>query len=151
MASCNPQSTPTGLADARRECFLLTVGAQDTTSAFISSLLNLIITNPRTYAAVLKELSEREFSNTPNYDEICQLSYFMACVQETLRLAPPVCLPLPRRAPSEGMLLDGIPVGSHAEVAANPYVVHRNTKVYGDDAEAWRPERWLEANPEQRR
>jgi len=29
----------------------------------------------------------------------------------------------------------------------NPWVVSSDRKVYGIDAEAYRPERWLEANP----
>ena len=28
-------------------------------------------------------------------------------------------------------------------VGANPWVIHRNTDVYGDDVEEFRPERWL--------
>ena len=49
------------------------------------------------------------------------------------------------------MVLNGILVGREVEVAANPYVIHRSRKIYGDDAESWRPERWLEASPEQAR
>ena len=29
-------------------------------------------------------------------------------------------------------------------VGANPWVIHRNTDVYGDNVEEFRPERWLE-------
>ena len=151
MDACNPNFTPTGLADARRESFLLTVGAQDTTASFISSLLHLIITHPRIYAILLAEISQANLSPIPLYDETCQLTYFMACVQESLRLASPVCLPLPRYAPLEGMVLNGILVGKGAEVGANPYVIHSNKEIYGEDAESFRPERWLEATPEQLR
>ena len=149
MIACNPTSTPTGLADARRECFLLTVGAQDTTSAFISSLFNFILSHPSTHVNLRAEISQATLSPVPRYEETCQLALFMACVQETLRLAPPVCLPLPRYAPAEGMLLNGILVGKETEIAANPYVVHRNQEIYGEDAESWRPERWLRASPKQ--
>jgi len=32
-------------------------------------------------------------------------------------------------------------------IGANPWVVHRNEEVYGEDVDAFRPERWLkEAN-----
>ena len=151
MTACNPTSNPTGLADARRECFLLTVGAQDTTSAFISSLVNILITHPHAHATLFAELSQAQLSPIPTYDETCQLPYFMACVQETLRFAPPVCLPLPRYAPPEGMVLNGILVGGDVELAANPYVIHRCKEVFGDDAEVWRPERWLEATAEEAR
>jgi cytochrome P450 len=29
------------------------------------------------------------------------------------------------------------------EIGANPYVVHRDTKIFGEDADVFRPERWL--------
>lgn len=31
-------------------------------------------------------------------------------------------------------------------VGVNPWVVHRNKEVYGEDVEAFRPDRWLEEN-----
>ncbi|KAJ7779114.1 hypothetical protein B0H16DRAFT_1300477, partial [Mycena metata] len=31
------------------------------------------------------------------------------------------------------------------EVSTSPFVVHRRQEAYGDDAEAFRPERWIEA------
>ena len=47
------------------------------------------------------------------------------------------------------MVLAGVAVGLKAEIAANPYVIHRNEEIYGEDADTWRPERWLEAGEEQ--
>jgi len=34
-------------------------------------------------------------------------------------------------------------------VGCSPVVVNRNKAVYGADADVFRPERWLEANPDQ--
>jgi cytochrome P450 len=33
----------------------------------------------------------------------------------------------------------------------SPFVLHRCSEAYGDDAAVFRPERWLEADPEQRK
>lgn len=35
-----------------------------------------------------------------------------------------------------------IPAGT--EIGANPYVIHRNKRVFGQDADRFRPERWLD-------
>lgn len=72
----------------------------------------------------------------------------MACVQETLRFAPPVSLALPRYAPAGGMTFGGIWVPETVELAANPYVIHRNRQIFGTDADIFRPERWLEDSSE---
>lgn len=32
---------------------------------------------------------------------------------------------------------------SQTVVGVNPWVVHQNTEVFGDDADAFRPDRWL--------
>lgn len=125
MTACGPTSTPTRIADARRECLLLTVGAQDTTSAFTSSLFNFILFHASTHADVRAEICQATLSPVLRYDETCQLALFMARVQETLRLSPPIYLFLPRYAAAEGMLLNRIPVRKEADVAANPYLVHR--------------------------
>ena len=52
-----------------------------------------------------------------------------------------------RVVPSSGLTYEGhfIPEGTIVSVAH--YVTHRDKAVYGDDAEAFRPERWLEADP----
>lgn len=40
-----------------------------------------------------------------------------------------------------------VPEGTH--LSATPWVTHRNRAMYGEDAELFRPERWLEASAEQ--
>jgi cytochrome P450 len=36
-------------------------------------------------------------------------------------------------------------------VGMNAWVVHRNKAVFGEDAEVWRPERWIEADAEHKK
>lgn len=36
-----------------------------------------------------------------------------------------------------------------AVVGVNTWVAHRNTEIFGSDAEHYRPERWLEADKDQ--
>ena len=60
-----------------------------------------------------------------------------------MRLHPAVSYPLERVVPEEGAemcdhyLPPGTIVGMHA------WVIHRDQKIFGRDAEAFRPERWL--------
>lgn len=51
---------------------------------------------------------------------------------------------LERYVPASGLTLpDGRFIPAGAAVGINPYVVHRNRGVWGNDAEVFRPERWL--------
>jgi len=50
----------------------------------------------------------------------------------------------PRLVSSGGLELAGKHVPEGIEVTCNPYIVHRDAAIYGDDAEEYRPERWLE-------
>ena len=79
-----------------------------------------------------------------SYDETTELPYFMACVQETLRLSPSVAMILPRYAPEGGIRLNGTWVPETTELAANPYVIHRHEGIFGPDADVFRPNRWLD-------
>ncbi len=63
-----------------------------------------------------------------------------------MRLHPAVCMPLERYVPAAGLTLpDGSFVPPGAAVGMNPYIIGRNQKLWGDDAEEFRPERWLRA------
>lgn len=57
---------------------------------------------------------------------------------------PPFCLPFERVVPKGGItILDHfLPEGTI--VGGNPYVVNRHKGWFGEDAEFWRPERWVE-------
>jgi cytochrome P450 len=94
-----------------------------------------------------------------------KMPYLQACIKEAMRLHPATGLPLSRVVPKEGAYIAGryFPGGvrasssrighalirSQAVVGVNTWVAHRNTGVFGSDAEQFRPERWLEATKEQ--
>lgn len=137
------------LEDAEHECFVFTVGSQDTSAALISAFVDYILQDPSAYTKLLAEIDGFErngqiSSPVVSYEETAKMPYFLACVQETLRLSPSVSMILPRYVPSGGLFIDGIWLSEGTEVAANPYVVHRNRDVFGMDADVFRPERWLE-------
>jgi hypothetical protein len=80
------------------------------------------------------------------YSKAAQLPYLQACIKESLRLHPPISMELPRIVPEEGMLLCGKFVPGGTSVGCSPYIVHRQKEAYGEDAEEFRPERWIEAD-----
>lgn len=140
------------LSEAEQECFILTVGAQDTSASFVSAFLDFILQNKDVYEMLLSEIQSLEQAGAlshpvAQYSETLTMPYFMACVYETLRLMPSVSMVLPRYAPSGGIYIEGIWIPEDIEIAANPYVVHRNTNIFGFDAEVFRPRRWIDSSP----
>lgn len=72
-----------------------------------------------------------------------------AVIKESMRLHPGVSMPLERWVPPGGLNLpNGTVVPAGTKVGINPYIIHRNKSIYGDDAETFRPERWLRSDGE---
>jgi cytochrome P450 len=65
-------------------------------------------------------------------------------MKEAMRVHPSVQWSLPRYVPGSGLQIGSVYIPAGTEVGINPYVIHRNTSIFGDDAEVFRPERWLE-------
>lgn len=134
---------------AKNECLALMIASQDSTAAFVAAFLNNIIQNPRIYKKLEDEISaferERKLSSpVVKFAEINSMPFFLACAKETLRFNPSTPIILPRRVSKGGMLLNGILVPENTEIGANPYIIHRDKDVFGNDADIFRPERWLD-------
>ena len=72
-----------------------------------------------------------------------------AVLKEAMRLHPGVALPLERYVPEGGVMISGKFIPEGTIVGMNAWVIHHNKRVYGNDADDFRPERWLEAEPAQ--
>ena len=75
--------------------------------------------------------------------EAQKLPYLNACIQEAFRLHPAVSFSAERVIPPSGAMIDGHFVPGGTVVGCNPWVVHHDKAIFGDDADQYRPERWL--------
>jgi cytochrome P450 len=70
------------------------------------------------------------------------LPYLQACIREGLRFWPPIGGLMPRVSASDEIICGvHVPAGTH--VAWSPKAVMRCREVFGEDADVFRPERWL--------
>ncbi|OKP11150.1 Pisatin demethylase [Penicillium subrubescens] len=69
-------------------------------------------------------------------------------MKEAMRLHPGVGFPLERFTPPEGAEICGYRLPGQTNVSISAPVIHYITDIYGEDADSFRPERWLEASPE---
>ncbi|KAI1078502.1 cytochrome P450 [Whalleya microplaca] len=123
----------------------------DTTLISIHALLYHTLRNPR----VLNRLTEEVLAANINsshpapYSTARTLPYLEAITREAMRMHPAVSMQLERIVPKSGLTLpDGRFIPGGSLVGINPYVMGRNFKIYGDDTEEFRPERWLRREDE---
>jgi cytochrome P450 len=90
-------------------------------------------------------------SELVSWSESQKLPFLDAVIREALRLHPTVGLVLERVVPKGGRQIRGRFFKEGTIVGANAWVVHRDKAVFGQDTEAWRPERWLEADEAQKK
>ena len=119
----------------------------DTTAILLSALFYHLMKNPSSLAKLRLEIddafTEGRLSDIASWKETRNLPYLDACVKEAARIHPPISLPLERIVPESGAEIAGVHMPGGTRIAMNPWPVHRDKNIFGDDAEAWRPERWL--------
>ena len=150
-----------GLAgdELRTEALEQIIAGSDTTAGAIRGALLHIMTSPRVYhklqqeidTAVRDGLAPAAGEGLITAAQAKQLPYLQAVIAEALRVWPPVANIFPRDIPSGGdtVVVDGesvfLPGG--ACIGYSAYAMHHSEDIHGKDADAFRPERWLEADP----
>ena len=131
---------------------------QDTTSHALSRIFHQLVRNPDVQSRLRAEIIAARKENNGeefDYDTLMNLPYLDAICRETLRLYPPVpavmrearadtVLPLMTPIKGEdGKLMKEIAVKKGQKVTVSIIGANRNAKVWGEDVEEWKPERWL--------
>ncbi|KAF6828543.1 cytochrome p450 pisatin [Colletotrichum musicola] len=133
-------------------CALNMFAGSDTTGVSLSAVLYYLLKTPTSLEALQKEVadfaSRGELLLNPTFKQAQQMPYLQAVIKEALRMHPAVGLPLERVVPEGGAIIAGrfFPEGS--VVGVNSWVQHRNKTLFGEDADLFRPERWLTADEE---
>jgi benzoate 4-monooxygenase len=89
-------------------------------------------------------------TDTPvtTYEQVKHLPYLQAVINEGLRLHSTASMGLPRILPPGGgqVMIRDRAYHEGSVVSVPTYSIHREEKTWGDDANVFRPERWLEGN-----
>lgn len=129
-----------------RTLILFRVAGSDTTSTAVQSTLLAIILNPRVYETLKSEIRHAVHSDLvslPIQDtEAKQLPYLKACVLEGLRKFPPLSQLRERMVPSGGDVIHGHRIPGGTFIGLNVWGSQLD-EIFGEDPDAFRPERWL--------
>lgn len=129
---------------------LIGAGA-DTAAVGIAVVLGQLVEHPEDLATLRREidtayeepaLSGRDSSEL-SLREMEKLPFLNACVQEATRLCPSIVWQLPREAPETGITIAGHYIPPGATLGMSPMAHNRSKEIFGDDADEWRPQRWL--------
>lgn len=91
---------------ANAEIFI--IGGSETTASLLSGVTYLLLMNPHTHEKLKEEVrSEFQHQEEINLISVTRLPYMLACLNEAMRMYPPIANGLPRLCPEEGaMVLD---------------------------------------------
>ncbi|KAH8664387.1 cytochrome P450 [Xylariales sp. PMI_506] len=128
---------------------LSVLAGADTTAIVQKAIVYNILKHPSVYKKLRKELDEANLFFPAKYNEIQNLPYLSAVIKEGMRIHPVISGVLERVVPAGGLNLpDGRVLPAGTKVGFSAWVLTRNEEIYGDDVEAFRPERWLRGDDE---
>ena len=129
----------------RNHLILFLLVGHDSTSSLLTSLMYVLSQNPQVEDKMRNEVNDVMGDELPDMQNIKKLPYTMCVIKETLRLYPPAqallktCLKDTKLGPYQ------ITEGSKVLVLTRE--LHRNKSLWGDDADAFDPDRFMPNSP----
>ncbi|UPX12095.1 uncharacterized protein EKO05_0002667 [Ascochyta rabiei] len=125
------------------------LGGADTLAICTKATFYHLLKSPTAKAKLAHELRSAHLPSPAPYEALSKLPYLDACIKEGLRIHPVIGHMLERVVPATGLVLPSgtiLPPGTI--VGTNPWLMHTNKAIFGDDAASYRPERWLQSADE---
>ncbi|GAB1192624.1 hypothetical protein APSETT444_001817 [Aspergillus pseudonomiae] len=158
MEILGTEGCPLSLVDVKAEIFFAMLAGSSVTPTQLARVIFHISRNFKVQEKLYEELVAAEqdgrippLSAIISDEQAHRLPFLSACIREAQRYAPTMSQ-LPRYAPEgTGLELHEHYVPPGTSVSTSPWIIGRNKDLYGEDANSFRPERWLEASPEEER
>ncbi|KAK3355720.1 cytochrome P450 [Neurospora tetraspora] len=136
------------------ESILQLMAGAETAATSMRSIMLYLLTHPRVYArlqaevdAAVKDGRAAPYPSVVSNATQRQLPYLWACCKEGMRMHPPVTNSSQKKVPPEGdtVMVEGktvyLPGGTNIGYCV--WGLNRDQKIFGADADYYRPERWL--------
>ena len=142
------------VVDLKIVLILIVCPGRDTTAALLSDVWWTISREPQVWTRLQKEVQALEKplgDEKPIFEELKDMKYLRAVLNESLRLHPVVPANSRQAATDTTLPLGGgvdgkspvfVPKGTI--VAYCIYAMHRRRDFYGEDADEFKPDRWLD-------
>ncbi|KAL7907296.1 cytochrome P450 [Trichoderma velutinum] len=132
------------ISEIEAEVATLLDAGSDTTAISLTHAMYFLMKAPAALSRLREELQAAldGSQEVAKYATVKNLPYLHACINESLRLLPPVAFGLNRMTPPEGLMIDGSWIPGNTLVGVPAYTAHRNPLF--SNSEQYQPERWLE-------
>lgn len=136
----------------RSELLNILLAGRDTTASLLSNVWWTLSKRPDVWAKLREDIDTLD-GEIPTLEQVKELKYLRAVLNESLRLYPVVPLNSRQAEVDTTLPLGGGPNGdapilvkSGQLVTWSTHAMHRRKDFYGEDADEYRPERWLGEN-----
>ncbi|TCD71958.1 hypothetical protein EIP91_000090 [Steccherinum ochraceum] len=145
MLNEKDHKTGLGLSDENIRYNLLTflVAGHETTSGTLTFAVYYLLKYPDTMRKLREEIDSVLGDEVMQASDLSKLPYCLAVLREALRLRAPASMRTAK--PFEDTVIGGGKyfIDKDMTIAANIWDIHRDPKVWGDDAEEFKPERMM--------
>jgi cytochrome P450 len=104
--------------------------------------------HPRVTSKLRAEFTSNPISSPIKDSEARELPYLQAIIKEGLRIFPPVVGLMSKEVPPGGDVINNKFVPGGTKIGFGALGIFRNQDMWGQDADQFRPERWIECSPE---
>lgn len=126
------------------------IAGSDTTSNAIKTTVTNLAAKPSVASILHQEIKKASFdgklSCPATNDELSQLPYLQSIVWEGLRVHPPFGGLIMKAVGPKGDIYDSKYIPAGTRIGHSTWAVTHEPSVFGQDANIFRPERWLEAD-----
>ncbi|KAJ3896345.1 fatty acid hydroxylase [Lentinula edodes] len=138
--------TGQGLSDDAIVKNLLTflIAGHETSSGLMSFMTYYLIKNPETMRKLQAEVDEVLGGQPVQYQDLSKMPYLTAVIRETLRLAPTAPMRMVKSLEDTYLAKGKYFVKAGSSLIVNTWVYQKDSKVWGEDAQEFRPERMLD-------
>ncbi|KAH9035424.1 high nitrogen upregulated cytochrome P450 monooxygenase 2 [Lactarius hengduanensis] len=145
-----PESERPSPADVAKDGLLAIIAGSDTTSSALTAVLYYLLCNPAAYERLQAEVDGAFPGGEEPLDvtKLSQMEWLNGCINESLRLQPPVPGGSQRRVDKGkgAKVLGNLIIPEEAQLCLHTYSIHRDPRNF-HTPEAFLPERWLNTAP----
>ncbi|KAI8633515.1 cytochrome P450 [Xylariaceae sp. FL1651] len=141
-------------AECQTEALFMFVAGSETSSSAIRIALLYLTATPMVYQKLKADIKAAIISGRASSPitaaEARDLPYLQAVIYESMRIRPVATATFSREVPPEGDTIHGQFIPGGTAIGPNLSAVMRSKALFGEDADVFRPERFLEVDEETR-